>query len=54
MKIIKIDYLLELQNFYNDHLEVFVTLDDDVCTNKFSYWFEVTTPSIFISLYRRT
>lgn len=49
MKIKQIEYLVPPKDIINDSLDVFVLLDDDYCTNEFSYFVEVTTPQ-FLSI----
>ena len=50
MKIKEISYLVPPTDLVNDCLDVFVTLEDDFCTDDFSYVVEVTTPQ-FLSAY---
>jgi len=54
MKIKKIVYLTELTDPINDCLDVFVYLEDDFCTNDFSYFVEVTTPQFISASMRRS
>lgn len=49
MKIKEIQYLVPPRDLLNDCLDVFVTLEDDYCTDDFSYFVEVTTPQ-FLSV----
>lgn len=43
VKIKEISYLLPPRDSLNDALDVFITLDDDYCTQGFCYFIEVTT-----------
>ena len=38
VKIKKIEYLIPSRAIFNDSLEVFVSLEDDYCTNGFCYF----------------
>ena len=49
VKIKKIEYLIPPRDIFNDALDVFVTLEDDYCTDGFCYFIEVTTPQ-FLSI----
>lgn len=49
MKIKEIQYLVPPRDLLNYCLDVFVTLEDDYCTDDFSYFVEVTTPQ-FLSV----
>lgn len=40
----KIEYLIPPRDILNDALDVFVTLEDDYCSDGFGYFVEVTTP----------
>jgi hypothetical protein len=44
MKVKEIKYLTPPTDSVNDCLDVFVILEDDYCTDEFSYLVEVTTP----------
>ena len=44
VKIKKIEYLIPPRDILNDALDVFITLEDDCCTDDFDYFVEVTTP----------
>jgi len=44
MKIKEIKYLVPPTDLVNDCLDVFVILEDDYCTDEFSYFVEVATP----------
>ena len=44
MLIKKIEYLHDPLDSVNEYLDVFVALNDDYCTDGFTYLFEVTTP----------
>lgn len=44
IRIKKIEYLMAPRDIFNDALDVFVSLEDDYCTNGFCYFIEVTTP----------
>ena len=44
MKVKEIKYLIPPTDSVNDCLDVFVILEDDYCTDEFSYLVEVTTP----------
>lgn len=49
VKIKKIEYLILTRDIFNDALDVFVSLEDDYCTDGFFYFIEVTTPQ-FLSI----
>jgi hypothetical protein len=53
MKIKEISYLDPRVDLEDDCLDVFVTLEDNYCTNEFSYLVEVTTPKFFYTLMER-
>lgn len=44
MKVKEVKYLIPPTDSVNDCLDVFVILEDDYCTDEFSYLVEVTTP----------
>ena len=50
IKIKKIKYLIPPRDIFNDALDVFVTLDDDYCTDGFCYFVEVTTPQFLSTI----
>ena len=50
VKIKKIKYLLPPRDILNDALDVFVTLEDDYCTDGFCYFVEVTTPQFLLTI----
>ena len=50
VKIKKIEYLIPPRDILNDALDVFVTLEDDYCTDGFCYFVEVTTPQFLSTL----
>ena len=50
MKVKEIKYLVPPTDSVNDCLDVFVTLEDDFCSDESSYLVEVTTPQ-FLSAY---
>ena len=50
VKITKIEYLIPPRDILNDALDVFVTLDDDYCTDGFCYFGEVTTPQFLSTI----
>ena len=52
MKVKEIKYLTPSTDIMNDCLDVFVVLEDNYCTNEFSYVVEVTTPQ-FISAFMK-
>ena len=49
IKIKKIKYFMPPKDIFNDALDVFVTLEDDYCSNGFCYFVEITTPK-FLSI----
>lgn len=49
MKVKEIKYLMPPMDSVNDWLDVFVILEDDYCTNEFSYLIEVTTPQFLFA-----
>jgi len=50
IKIKKISYLIPPRDTLNDALDVFVTLEDDYCTDEFRYFIEVTTPQFLATI----
>jgi hypothetical protein len=50
VKIKKIKYLVPPRDILNDALDVFVTIDDDYCTDGFCYVVEVTTPQFLSTI----
>ena len=50
VKIKKIDYLIPSRDIFNDALDVFISLEDDYCTDGFCYFIEVTTPQFLSTL----
>lgn len=50
IRIKKISYLLPPRDIFNDALDVFVTLDDDYCSENFRYFVEITTPTFLSTL----
>jgi len=50
MKIKEIKYLVPPTDLVNDCLDVFVILEDDYCTDEFSYLVEVATPQFLSAL----
>ena len=50
IKIKKITYLIPPKNIFNDALDVFVSLEDDYCTDGFCYFIEVTTPQFLSTI----
>ena len=53
MKIKEIKYLVPPTDLVNDCLDVFVILEDDYCTDGFSYLVEVATPQFLSALMER-
>lgn len=51
VKIKKIEYLIPPRDVFNDALDVFVSLEDDYCTDGFCYFIEVTTPQFLSTIY---
>jgi len=49
VKIKEIRYLIPPRDIFNDALDVFVSLEDDYCTDGFGYFVEVTTPQFLSS-----
>jgi hypothetical protein len=52
MKVKEIKYLTPPTDSVNDCLDVFVILEDDYCTDEFSYLVEVTTPQFLSALWK--
>ena len=50
VKIKKIEYLIPPTDIFNDALDVFVSLEDDYCTDGFCYFLEVTTPQFLSTI----
>lgn len=50
VKIKKIKYLIPPRDIFNDALDVFVSLEDDYCTDGFYYFIEVTTPQFLATI----
>ena len=50
VKIKKITYLIPPKDLLHDALDVFVTLEDDYCTDGFCYFVEVTTPQFLSTI----
>ena len=50
IRIKKISYLIPPRDIFNDALDVFVTLDDDYCSENFRYFVEITTPTFLSTL----
>ena len=50
IKIKKIKYLVPPRDIFNDALDVFVTLEDDYCTDGFCYFVEITTPQFLSTI----
>jgi hypothetical protein len=53
MKIKEISYLNSPTDLLNDCLDVFVSLEDDYCTDGLSYIVEVTTPQFLSALMKK-
>ena len=49
-RIKEISYLIPPRDIFNDALDVFVTLDDDYCSENFRYFVEITTPTFLSTL----
>ena len=54
MQVKKITYLIPPTDIMNDCLDVFVVLEDNYCTNKFSYLVEVTTPQFLSACMKKS
>ncbi len=50
IKIKKIEYLISPKDVVNDELDVFVSLEDDYCTDGFCYFIQVTTPQFLSTI----
>lgn len=50
VKIKKIKYLVPPKDLFNDVLDVFVTLEDDYCSDGFCYFLEITTPKFLSTM----
>ena len=50
VKIKKIKYLIPPKDIFNDALDVFVSLEDDYCTDGSCYFIEVTTPQFLSTI----
>ena len=50
MKIKEISYLDPRVDLENDCLDVFVTLEDDYCSDGFCYFVEITTPKFLSTM----
>ena len=50
VKIKKIEYLIPPRDIFNDALDVFVSLEDDYCTDGFCYFIEVATPQFLATI----
>jgi len=50
IKIKKIEYLIPPKDVLNDALDVFVTLEDEYCTDGFRYFVEITTPQFLYTI----
>lgn len=50
VKIKKIEYLIPPKDIFNDALDVFVSLEDNYCTDGFCYFIEVTTPQFLSTI----
>nr|ULD16179.1 hypothetical protein [Cylindrotheca closterium] len=54
IKIKEIKYLVPPQDLFNDALDVFITLDDDYCSDDdFCYFVEITTPKFLSTMMER-
>ena len=53
IKIKKIEYLFPPTDLFIDTLDVFVTLDDDSCSDGSCYFVEVTTPRFLSNMMER-
>lgn len=53
VKIKKIEYLIPPRDIFNDALDVFVSLEDDYCTDGFCYFIEVTTPQFLSTIMKK-
>jgi hypothetical protein len=50
INIKKIKYLIPPKDLFNDALDVFVTLEDDYCSDGFCYFVEITTPQFLSTI----
>ena len=50
IKIKEITYLIPPRDILNDALDVFITLEDDCCTDDSDYFVEVTTPQFLSTI----
>ena len=50
VKIKEIKYLIPPRDIFNDSLDVFVSLEDDYCTDGFCYFIEITTPQFLSTM----
>ena len=50
VKIKEIKSLIPPRDIFNDALDVFVSLEDDYCTDDFRYFIEVTTPQFLSTM----
>ena len=50
VKIKKIKYFVPPKDLFNDALDVFVTLEDDYCSDGFCYFVEITTPKFLSTM----
>lgn len=50
VKIKKIKYLVPPKDLFNDALDVFVTLEDDYCSDGFCYFVKITTPKFLSTM----
>jgi len=53
VKIKKIKYLVPPKDLFNDALDVFVTLEDDYCSDGFCYFLEITTPKFLSTMMKK-
>jgi hypothetical protein len=53
MKVTEIKYLVPPTDLLNDCLDVFVSLEDNYCTDELSYIIEVTTPQFLSALMKK-
>ncbi|MFT5146789.1 MAG: hypothetical protein ACI9H1_001514 [Polaribacter sp.] len=50
INIKKIKYLIPPKDLFNDALDVFITLEDDYCSDGFCYFVEITTPQFLSTI----
>ncbi len=50
VKIKEIKYLIPPRDIFNDALDVFVSLEDNYCTDDSCYFVEVTTPQFLSTM----